>query len=234
MFEINKVVLLSDTEIDFLNSKKINGFKNFLLKVKEIKKDTLIVGDFFEYYTGREILHNSYFKEFLSFLKGEGIKIYLIPGNRESLIKNSRKFEENNFYILDSYVEIKEHGQTILLTHGDEILEQKISHFLFKKTLNHIKEKNIEEAVPYPIKNLIARILRRISRGNSRREKNSINLNFLLKLYRYDTIIIGHYDIPKEININFQNRITRIYILGKWKPSNPVLIFENRFKWIKI
>ncbi len=234
MFDINECVLVADTEIDFFNATKVEDFLNFLIKIKKINKDTLILGDFFEYYVGKEILYNDNFKTFLSFLKNEGIKIYLIPGNRECLIKSNGRFSENNFYVLDKKIEINGNNQHILLTHGDEILEQDVFHLAFKKTLELIRENNIEETIPYNIRNVIGKILRKVSKGNIKKNDKTLKLNSFYCLSKYDIVVMGHHNFQKEINIKFEKKTTKVYILGNWHDAKPVLIFDNTFKWIKI
>lgn len=232
MVPIEEGVFLSDVELDLDKKDRLSTFQHFLINIKNINKTPIILGDFFEYYPGKEILKNYLFQQLLSFLKNENIKIYLIPGNRESLIKSEIEFEKNNFYILNKNVEISKNGYNILLTHGDEILEQEVSHILFKKTLSFVKEKNIDEKVPGYFKNFIGTILRRLSRGNSKKSNNTINTNNFHLLTKYNIVIMGHFTEQKEICIKFDHKITKVYILGKWEPQKPVLIYDDGFKWI--
>ncbi len=236
MVPIEQCVFFSDVELDLYKKDVLSPLQDFLIKIKNINKTPIILGDFFEYYTGKEILKNHQFQQLLSFLKNENIKIYLIPGNRECLIKSEREFEKNNFLVLNKNIHINHKGYNILLTHGDEILEQEVSHILFKRSMNFLKEKNIDEKVPSNFKSIIATILRRVSRGNFKKNNNTINpYNFHL-LTQYDVVIMGHFIPQKEITIKLNHKTTKAYILGKWEPQKPVLISDNgfSFKWITL
>lgn len=234
MIPIEESVFLSDIELTLDKKDTILPFLNFLIKIKNMNKTPVILGDFFEYYSGKKILNNYHFQNLLSFLKNKQIKIYLIPGNREALIKNELEFNKNNFHILNKNIEVNINGYNILLTHGDEILEEEVSHILFKKSMCFIKEKNIDEKVPTSLKSFVGTLLRRISRGHTKKKKNTLNTNKLYNLSKYNVVIMGHYDYPKEINIKVGNKITKIYILGKWAQNKPILTYNNGFRWITI
>lgn len=231
MIPLKTAAFLSDIEIDINKQSAFATFQNFLIKLKKINKTPVILGDFFEYYTGKEILSNSQFYGFLLFLKKEMIDLYLIPGNREAIIRNEIEFERNNFHILDKNIEVKTDNNNILLTHGDEILEKEISHLLFKKTMNLVKEHNLDTKIPSQFKGFVGTILRRISRG--KKEKNLITSNFY-NLNKYDTIIMGHFNEQKEISVKIDGKTTKIYILGKWIYNKPILTYNDGFKWITI
>jgi UDP-2,3-diacylglucosamine hydrolase len=228
------VFFFSDVEIDFTNIKFLEYFEEFLLRIKNIQKTPVVLGDFFEYYVGSDLLNNYLFRHFLTFLQKNSINFFLIPGNREALIKNEPEFMSCNFYILNKNVEVEVDGKFILFTHGDEILDCDRGHLLFKKGLSYASEHKIEEKIPFSIKVLVAKILRRISKGNTKKKKNLLSMSFLSNLQKYDAIVMGHYSKRMHIKLTWQSRITNVYIVGKWEKDSPLLSYDGEFKWIKI
>ena len=117
---LNNCYIISDLHLNKYNLDVVNLFSSFLKRITAPEHTLYILGDFFDYWIGDDDLSifNINIISILNHAVRNGLKIYLMHGNRDFLI--SKKFSEQSGVILipePFILHNKEEG--ILLMHGD-------------------------------------------------------------------------------------------------------------------
>ncbi|MGN1394334.1 MAG: UDP-2,3-diacylglucosamine diphosphatase [Succinivibrionaceae bacterium] len=183
-----------------LNTPSITN--SFFLFLKKLKKDDelYILGDLFEYYVSFNN-NNPLFqqiKDIVHELDSKNIKTYFIHGNRDFLLskKDSKIF---GFELLKDITVLNKFGKKILLVHGDELCEEKLSYKIYRAINRSSFLQTIFKFITTEnFKSKLANRLRLNSKINFKLKNNTKVYISLDKTYKYarkyncDYVIHGH------------------------------------------
>ena len=219
--------IISDLHLHESRTKSFNLFLSFLDNTIIAKHDTLyILGDFFEYYLGDDILtkfQKTIFKK-LSNLHSEGLKVYLMHGNRDFLIGKDIEKKYKITIIDDPHIVTVE-NKKIQLMHGDLLCTDDIKYQKFRKFSRNKIIKKCFLMLPKFIRIKIANSIRRKSIQYQRTVKVDITESGLKDYIGNKSVIIhGHTHLIGTHKHN--NTITR-FVLGDWHNTGSYIVIKN-------
>jgi UDP-2,3-diacylglucosamine hydrolase len=130
----NKVLFISDLHLSARNPGVTQLFHHFIEMIAPSYTHLYIVGDFFEYWLGADIM-DSFQQgclEKLHTLAQNGTAIYFTQGNRDFLL-NAKTLARYSIQLLNDNALRKHHGKTALICHGDHLCSLDIAYQRYKK-----------------------------------------------------------------------------------------------------
>ena len=241
---IRPVLFISDLHLCTSRPEITEAFLYFL-KYTAVKANSLyILGDLFEYWAGDDDIDNNQHQTTIHALRdlaNSGVKLYLMHGNRDFLI-SSEFCRATNITLLQDPTIIDLYGQTVLLTHGDNLCTDDVAYQDFRKLVRDVKWQTDFLSLPLATrKNKIQTIRARsehekLQKTSEIMDVNNNAVNDLLKKYHYPNMLIhGHTHRPNIHAIQLDGRnITRM-VLGDWYEQGSYLSCDqNGCKPIKV
>lgn len=248
----NKTFFISDLHLSNSSPETIDLFSKFIDYAINQNIDNLyILGDFFNYWTGNDILNkknitnNNWLSNIitaLNKLKNNNTKIYFLPGNRDFLINKTTANILGFELISEDEKIINLNNHNLLILHGDTLCTKDKNYQRFRKLSRSKIIKFLYLLLPYTLRQKLAKNIRQKSQDyNKKYNKNNNNKNNpdifdvvnsevqnLFKKYNTNIMIHGHTHKPKihQYNNNNNNR----YVLGDWHPDGAYYleaIYEN-------
>lgn len=215
----NAAVFIADLHLDDSQHEITELFLDFL-KTEAIKSNSLyILGDLFEAWIGDDDT-SAYNKKIINALKKyseQGKQLFFMAGNRDFLI--GKKFTQmTGATILPDPSLIDINGKTILLTHGDSLCTDDLTHLKYRRVIQHPIMKKIIQWLPLRLRRHIAKKLRQKSRQHFERNNMisvDVNNNAVLKAFiehKVELMIHGHTHKPGL----HQHKNTKRIVLGAW------------------
>jgi len=202
------IIFIADTHLKSSESSTIAKLKSSLLQTDAKYNVVCFLGDIFELWLG----HNSYFiKHYSSFIDlcrqliDRGIEIIFIEGNHEY---NTKQFFSSYLGIScwRGPLKIRLNNKSVLLTHGDRLLNQGYLYNLFQfLTKNHYFTKIISYLFPSKTALLIGMGIAKLSRKKSSCKSVDYyfeNLKKIIANYSEDILIFGHFHKNKHLVSN--------------------------------
>ena len=199
------IIFIADTHLKSSESSTLTKLKSSLLQSAPPYNVVCFLGDIFELWLG----HNSYFiKHYASFIDlcrqliDKDIEIIFIEGNHEY---NTKQFFTSSLGIScwKGDLNIKLNDKSVLLTHGDQLLNQGYLYNLFQLlTKNHYFTKITSYLFPSKVALLIGMSIAKLSRKKSSLKSVDYyfqNIKKILPSYSEDTIIFGHFHNNKHL-----------------------------------
>jgi UDP-2,3-diacylglucosamine hydrolase len=142
-------------------------FKRFCSEYASKLDALYILGDLFVFWVGDDDL-SDFNRSVVACLQGlvaQGVKVYLLPGNRDFLI--GEKFAAlSGCKVLQDPTKIDLYGMPVLLTHGDLLCSEKHRiHTMFRAITNRKQFKRVFLALPLKLRRKIAYLVNAISNG---------------------------------------------------------------------
>lgn len=209
--------------VDFLNSTARNAQALYIL------------GDFFEYWAGDDVIEIGAHKEIIQALKhlSQSTKIFLMHGNRDFLI--GKKFAEaSGSTLLADPSLLNIFGKSVLLSHGDALCTDDVDYQKFR---NEVRSANWQNNfLNQPLEKRIAYIEQ--LRAKSEQEKstksmqimdvNPTEVNQLLRQFNVPQLFIhGHTHRPKMHTHEIDRKICERWVLGDWYEQGSYLLLDE-------
>lgn len=129
-----KIFFISDLHLS-KNVPKVAALFNHFIKDIIQPGDTLfILGDFFEYWLGEDLIDETQLNALLKLktLHTQGSKFFFIHGNRDFLIRE-KTLKQFGITLLKDPSQIEIHKKKLLLSHGDSLCTNDIHYQRYKK-----------------------------------------------------------------------------------------------------
>lgn len=208
-------------------------FHYFLENIMRPKDSLYILGDFFEYYLGEDLIDHIQEGALLKLkaFQDKGSKIYFIHGNRDFLIKQ-KTLAAYGIQVLKDPSLIDMAGKKILLSHGDHLCTNDVRYQRYRKLARNAFIKWLFLHLPKKLRTSIAeKIHAQNPHGNFVKDPNYTladaspeAINKELKRCHLDLFIYGH--VHKMGT--YQHGATARMVLGDWHDTgNYIKISEN-------
>ena len=129
---------ISDLHLSAKNTNVTALFNHFVENIAPHCQQLFIIGDFFEYWLGADIM-DTFQRSCLEKLRAlsiRGIKIYFIYGNRDFLI-TQKTLEAYSIHLLPDVQVQTILGKKVLICHGDHLCTLDIKYQRYKKIARH-------------------------------------------------------------------------------------------------
>lgn len=193
-----------------------------------------ILGDFFNAWVGDDAA-TEFDKEIQTHLKtlvNKNIKIYMLYGNRDFLMRESF-FKKTGLIFLKDKTVIDIHGIPTLLMHGDDLCSDDKHYLRYKRIVKNPIVQTCFLALPKSWRYLIAGKLRQNSQQRFDRTRVVIDVNQetvikAMKEHSVYRLIHGHTHIPGIHSFEIDNIPAQRIVLGAWHEEGSVLnILDN-------
>lgn len=193
-------------------------FKKFLNRISLTDNALFILGDFFDYWVGDDVL-TSMQKDIIQSLTkahNNGLQIYFMHGNRDFLIGNIFEKTTKVILIKDPYL-LKLRHKKILLMHGDLLCTNDKSYQIFRKFVRNTLIKKLYLSLPALTRQKIAQKIRLKSKQKNEKYKiiDVTSKGIQQYLGKKKLLIHGHTHL---LDIHYEKTYTR-YVLGDWFDS---------------
>jgi len=161
---------------------------------------------------------------------GKGLKIFLMPGNRDFLLGQEFCQAAGVKLISDPY-KIKLDNKQVLLTHGDSLCADDRLYQIYKKLIQHPVTKIIAKNIPVSFLEFIGQKIQQKTRQSKAKKTDyimDVNQDAVKKVSKdIDILIHGHTHKPAIHHYNSKIR----YVLSDWDKKIEILVYANkRFK----
>lgn len=222
---MNHSLFISDLHLCESRPEIIDAFIRFLENTAIHADSLYILGDLFEYWAGDDAIAIGAHKQSINALKKlshQGVKIFLIHGNRDFLLGDVFT-KATNIQILPDPSLINAYGKSILLSHGDELCTDDIAYQQFR---SEVRSKAWQTAfLNRPLAERIAYI--ESVRNRSEKEKSiksmaimDVNASAVLKLIKNNNyppmLIHGHTHRPNKHQHSIDKHYCERWVLGDW------------------
>jgi len=220
--------IISDLHLSEERPTMVSLFSCFLQEITLLAHTLYILGDFFDYWIGDDDL-TDFHRSVISLLDHavkNGLKIYLMHGNRDFLIGQQFAKQSGVTLIPDPLV-LNNGQQQILLMHGDLLCTDDKSYQLFRKVVRNPVIKFLYLSLPLSLRREIAKMIRQKSQQKNKHVKiidvTTKGINRYIKDYK--VLIHGHTHL---FNCHRAKHYTR-YVLGDWHSSGSFIkIHDNK------
>ncbi|WP_440682888.1 UDP-2,3-diacylglucosamine diphosphatase [Cysteiniphilum halobium] len=190
-------------------------FKTFLDDIGSVGNALFILGDFFDYWVGDDIL--SQMQEdiinALAHAHDQGLKVYFMHGNRDFLIGKSFAQKAKVTFIDDPYLLQLTHKEIVLM-HGDLLCTDDKSYQIFRHFVRNTLMRKLYLMLSVKMRQRIAQKIRAKSKQKNAKYKIIDVTPKGIKRYLGENklLIHGHTHL---LNIHHEKTYTR-YVLGDW------------------
>ena len=212
---ITNYYIIADLHLNESRPQTTYLFKTFLNKISQSGNALFILGDFFDYWVGDDVLTNMQQDIILSLANAhdKGLQVYFMHGNRDFLIGNTFAQKANVTLINDPYILELTHKEIVLM-HGDLLCTDDTSYQIFRQFVRNSMVKKLYLSLPAKTRQNIARKIRLKSQQKNEKYK-TIDVTLKgIKRYLADNklLIHGHTHL---FNTHHEKTYTR-YVLGDW------------------
>ena len=127
------VYVIADLHLSSDNPRLIDAFESFSEQISN-GDELYILGDLFNYYVGVDPANEAQaaVRRVNSSVESRGGRVFFIHGNRDFLLN---RYDAHYFKVklLDDIAVAKVLGTDILLLHGDELCDENLLYFVFRK-----------------------------------------------------------------------------------------------------
>lgn len=215
----------------------ITAFTRFLKQTAADADALYILGDLFEYWAGDDAIEagiHAQTIDALNQLGQHGVKVYLMHGNRDFLLGNAFSKAANCTILPDPSL-ITLYGQSILLSHGDDLCTDDVTYQQFRSEVRTDTWKT--QFLSQPLTDRIAYI--ESVRTKSEQEKsmksmeimdvNASAVNTLLKEHHYPPALIhGHTHRPMKHIHQIDSHHCERWVLGDWYDQGSYLKLDSQ------
>lgn len=237
---MKSTLFIADLHLEEKFDNITNLFAKFIEEHASCAEALYILGDLFKFWAGDDdhSLYHEKIKNILKTLSASGVKVYLMPGNRDFLLGQTFANESNCTLIPDPH-EVNIYGIPIMLTHGDLLCTNDILMKIFRAITRSKNSIKLFLKLPLGFRITLAEKINRHS-GKKKSKKSArttgITADGVAKiLERSNAAILIHGHIHEmgihETKINTKT-VKRI-VLGEWQQKennatgNFLMISEN-------
>ncbi len=153
----NTCLFISDLHLSAKNTAVTALFDHFIEKIAPQCQQLFIIGDFFEYWLGADIMDafQRSCLEKLQVLAKQGTQVYFILGNRDFLL-SQKTLSHYAIQLLDDISIQSVLGKTALLCHGDHLCTLDVGYQRYKKVARHFLAQWIFLHLPQSLRRKLA------------------------------------------------------------------------------
>ena len=224
---------ISDLHLDETRPHTTALFQSFAedLKDNDPQTELYILGDLFESWIGDDYenkLHDEV-KTTLKSLTRSGIKVFFLYGNRDFLIGEEFLSETGVELLIDPFL-LKSNGETILLTHGDQMCIDDVEYQTFRSIVRNPDWQ--KDFLNFPIsKRLKIAGETKDASKQSKQEKSmeimDVNEEEVLRVFKQhevNTMIHGHTHRPMKHEFKIDGNLCSRYVLGDWNKTSAMIL----------
>ncbi|WP_440617617.1 UDP-2,3-diacylglucosamine diphosphatase [Cysteiniphilum sp. 6C5] len=207
--------IVADLHLNESRPQTIDLFKIFLNNISHVGNALFILGDFFDYWVGDDVISHMQedIIEALFNAHHKGLTIYFMHGNRDFLIGKTFVQKTQVILIDDPYLLQLKH-KNIVLMHGDLLCTNDRSYQIFRCIVRNLLVKKLYLSLSAKTRQRIAQKIRAKSKQKNKKYKIIDVTSKGVKRYLGDNklLIHGHTHL---FNTHYETSYTR-YVLGDW------------------
>jgi len=217
-------LLISDLHLAADHPRSSAAFRRFIATLALEAEALYILGDLFEYWAGDDDLSNSFNAEVgeaLHSLAAQGIKIYLMHGNRD-LLMGEELARAAGATLLDDPTQLDLYGVPTLLSHGDALCTDDVEYQKFRVQIRSAEFRKKFLAQPLADRKIYIEQLRQHStaakqiKDSTIMDVNNEAVAELLREHRYPRLIHGHTHRPNRHEHRVDGHICERWVLSDW------------------
>ncbi len=202
-----------------------NAFIQFLEKTAAKAQALYILGDFFEYWAGDDVIEFGLHQPIINALKNlstNGVKVFFMAGNRDFLIGEGFA-RATGLHILPDPSVIMLYGKPVLLSHGDALCTDDVAYLEFRAQVRNTAWQT--QFLSQPLATRIATIEQlRIKSEQEKSTKsmqimdvNAVAVGDCLRRFSYPPLFIhGHTHRPMQHFHTVDGKTCERWVLGDW------------------
>jgi len=233
-------LFISDLHLSTMHPLSSERFLHFANHIDPQTESLYILGDLFEYWAGDDDLDDPFHRTITGTLRrlaGQGIKIYLMHGNRDFLMaeKLSRACSArmlNDPTMLDLY------GIPTLISHGDALCTDDVDYQTFRRQVRSPSWQQQFLAQPLSQRKAQIEQMRLLSEQEKRHKQMSImdvntdTVSALLREHGYPRLIHGHTHRPARHLHHLDGHKCERWVLGDWDTkANALRCDSSGVRW---
>ncbi|MBU6491289.1 MAG: UDP-2,3-diacylglucosamine diphosphatase [Burkholderiales bacterium] len=226
-------LFISDLHLSPALPRTVAAFDALLQGPARAAGELFILGDFFEYWVGDDMLDTdpddpASFGAFardiaarLAALGATGVPIYIMPGNRDFLL-GQRFARSARATLLHDPCIVERFGQRIVLTHGDMLCRDDAAYMRYRRVVRSPRLQRLFLALPLRFRMAVAERLRARSAGAQQRkiydDVDHAAARELFSCAEAPTLIHGHTHRPAcHEDRDARGRSTHRWVLTDWE-----------------
>lgn len=224
-------LFISDIHLNPKRPKITQLFLDFLCREAHDAQALYILGDFFDSWIGDDTMTDfeNNIAAALRELVDSGVKVYLMPGNRDFLYGDVFAAKTGVVLIPDPCV-IDLNGTPTLLVHGDSLCSTDWAFQIFRYFVRHPVLTWIFLHTPLSFRQKFAQFLRNKSTASNLKkaaymmDANQATVEQLMRQHHVLHMIHGHTHVPKVVNFTLDEKVATRTVLGSWDHEPYVLM----------
>lgn len=217
-------LFISDLHLGPDQPHSISAFRHFVSHIAPQAEALYILGDLFEYWAGDDDLSDPFHAEIAGKLHGlatQGIRLYLLHGNRDLLIGASMA-QACQATLLNDPTLLDLYGTPTLLSHGDTLCTDDTDYLRLRAQVHDAEfQKNFLARTLAERKEYIGQLRERSTLEKQHKDSAIMDVNDnavveLLRAYHYPRLIHGHTHRPARHEHKIDGHVCERWVLGDW------------------
>lgn len=224
-------LFISDLHLCSAEPQISEAFRRFLRDVAPAAEALYILGDLFEYWAGDDDLEDPLHQEVANLLDGlaaQGVRIYLMHGNRDLLI-GQRFVEACGGTLLPDPTVVELYGVRTLLSHGDALCTDDVAYQAFRTQVRDPRWQAGFLAQPLAQRRALIQQVR--AKSNEEKQIKSAEIMdanvdavaALLRDHGYPRLIHGHTHRPAHHRLHLDGHDCERWVLSDWSAQGHAL-----------
>jgi UDP-2,3-diacylglucosamine hydrolase len=222
-------LFISDLHLSADHPHSMAAFQRFMATLAPKSEALYILGDLFEYWAGDDDMHDPFHARVIDALHDlalRGIKIYLMHGNRDLLMRDAFA-QACHARLLSDPTLLDMYGMSTLISHGDKLCTDDVEYQRFRAQVHSPDFQRNFLAQPLAERKAYIELLRKQSTAAKQSKDaaimdvNDAAVAALLREYHYPRLIHGHTHRPKRHEHSVDGNKCERWVLSDWdqKPS---------------
>ena len=227
-------LFISDLHLDIDRPEIGAQFVDFLETEARAADSLYILGDLFESWVGDDDPNPHYaaMKGAIRALVDSGVPVFFMHGNRDFMI--GKQFAaETGVTLLDDPLPVKLYGQSVLLSHGDELCTDDVQYQQVRQMTHDPEWQAMMRAKPLDERLAFAAQARAASKAHHQAaseeimDVNADAVRDAIRRYDVDILLHGHTHRPAVHEIDIPGRTARRIVLGDWYEQGSVVRWDD-------
>jgi UDP-2,3-diacylglucosamine hydrolase len=224
-------LFISDLHLGADHPQGMAAFRRLAADAAPQAEALYILGDLFEYWAGDDDLDDPVHREVVAALRGladQGIKIFLMRGNRD-LLMGQMLAQACGATLLDDPALVDLYGTPTLLSHGDTLCTRDTEYQRYRAQVHDPEFQRQFLARPLAERKAYIGQLRARSMDEKRYKDNALMdvsdeaVAVLLRSHRYPRLIHGHTHRPMRHEHRVDSHVCERWVLGDWQERGHAL-----------
>jgi UDP-2,3-diacylglucosamine hydrolase len=236
-------LFISDLHLSAMHPLSSERFQHFANHIDPQTEALYILGDLFEYWAGDDDLDDPFHRTItntLHKLSAQGIKIYLMHGNRDFLMAE-KLAHTCNAKLLNDPTMLDLYGTPTLISHGDTLCTDDEDYQAFRRQVRSPGWQQQFLAQSLSQRKAQIEQMRHLSEQEKRHKQMSImdvnagSVSALLREHGYPRLIHGHTHRPARHLHHLDGHNCERWVLGDWDTkANALRCDSSGIKWVII